>query len=318
MPRKPRNSDLNEAIELITASDLAREEKLKLVDELKETHRKEQAKVKQQPKVRIQRARKILGEQLRPTERDPLEPIILKDGSRRYGPGHADIIFKPDGKVVLMRGSQSLKTDWKSVAGRLGVFAPDPNDPNEREIAQLKNDQSLTKEQREKKITELRRVKDPKQRAPLEPLVFELATMPCRTKERSTELKLPDANMALFAMLSETDKDVFESALESFVRQIRGARAIRHEIVHEENNTLVFGIGFYQKFLTELPKLAQKFRNPPTMGQLAEAIGVDKSRLSKLCKELGFDWLPKEKPGPKPSQKSTTRYQTGDRARAHQ
>lgn len=188
--------------------------------------------------------------------------------------GGAVIWFKPDGSVHLRRGSQSLKAEWKSVAGRLG--AVDEN------IKRLSTDSSPLYDHQGNRVGEFG--------AQLDPVVFELVFAPFKKNASDIDLNLPNVLTVLREMLSETEEHKFEPKRDKLMRQINAAWAIKHKA------------STHQKFLDELKKLAQKLRHPPTKGELAGELGLENNaqRMSQLCLELGYDWLPRQTPGPKP------------------
>jgi hypothetical protein len=321
--------DIKEAVQLINGSGLSAKEKEEAIAVLVANYAVEEAKVKRQSAASVKEAGRILATQLEQLEakRDPMVPVVSVDGSRLYGTKDAAILFKADGTVSLMLVSRSLEAIWRSVAGRLGALAIDPNDPNEQEIARLKNDRSLSKEERAKRTDLLRKVKQPQQRAGLDPVVFELAMMAFETSAKRNakqpkrieldlstsvvrskatietlghmlcdsyspdiNLSLPDTTIALHEMLCETEEHSFERRRDQFIQQINAAWAIRHRVD-----------SIYYRFLDELQKLARKHGRPPSKGELAEQLESDAQRISRLCRELCFDWLPTGKPGRKHS-----------------
>jgi hypothetical protein len=199
---------------------------------------------------------------------------MLPDGTWECGTKDAAIWFKPNGAVHLRRRSRSLKADWKSVAGRFG--AVDEN------IKRLSTDSLPLYDREGNRVGEFG--------AQLDPVVFELASAPFKKNSSDIDLNLPNLFTALREMLSETEEHKFERKRDKLMRQINAAWAIKHRV----NTT-------HQEFLDELKKLAKKLGHPPTKGELAGALGLgnDAPRMSQHCRELGYDWLPSEKPGPK-------------------
>jgi len=223
------------------------------------------------------------------TQSNPIKPLCFEDGTKRYGTHDTAILIKPDGSVAFMLRSRSLKAIWKSLAGRLG--ATDGG-------------------------------------AHLDPVVFELASMPLKTwptvktadvdlsysmndeiaghmlsdltspdiESDFIDLNLPNVLTALREMLSQSAEHTFERKRDQLMRQINAAWAIKHRVS-----------AAHQKFLHELKRLTQKLGCPPTKRKLAEAIKCDAKRMSQLCQDLSFDWLPTERPGPKRSMRKRRR-----------
>jgi hypothetical protein len=199
---------------------------------------KERARLKSQSKDDAPKA----------TETDPMEPVLLENGGRRYGTKALAILFKPDGSVSLMRGSQSLKANWKSVAGRIGAIA------------------EYTEEEKRLGNTS---------RAELDPVVFELAA-----------INLPNTRGALFEILSETQKHTFERKRDKLMRQINSAWAIRHKEARLHQKFLVELRKLAQKLghpptKGELARELGLSNNAPRMSQLCKELCCDWLRNAK-------------------------------------
>jgi hypothetical protein len=91
---------------------------------------------------------------------------------------------------------------------------------------------------------------------------------------------------------TEDDQKAAER-LSDFSRQVRAARIWFWGLLR--------GAGPYQSFFRELKKLSEELHQPPSKRLLAKALGLENNawRMSKICRETGFDWLPNDKPGPK-------------------
>jgi len=200
----------------------------------------------------------------------------LPNGIGECGPKDGAVIsFKPDGSVSLKRRGRSLKADWKSVAGRLG--AVDEN------IQRLSSDSSPLYDREGNRVGEFG--------AQLDPVVFELVFAPFKKKASDIDLNLPNVLTALREILSESEESKFERNRDKLMRQITAAWAIKYKV------------STHQNFPAELKKIAQQLGHPPTKRELAARLGLGNNaqRMSQLCRELGYDWLPTEKPGPKRS-----------------
>jgi hypothetical protein len=237
--------------------------------DLREARRTEEARIKSQSRDDVRKADQIIWTQLQTKKTDPMEPVLLENGGRLYGTKEAAIVFKPDRSVSLMRGSRSLKAEWKSIAGRLGAV--------DESIQRLTSTESPSHDRKRSRIDEFD--------GHLGPVVFELAAMPF-------DLNLPNTLTALSAILSETKKHTFELERDKLVRQINAAWAIRHKEAR-----------LHRDFLVNLKNLAQELGRPPTKGELARELGLSNNaqRMSQLCKALYYDWLLGAKSGPKPS-----------------
>ena len=100
----------------------------------------------------------------------------LPDGTWECGTKDAAIWFKPNGSVSLRRGSQSLKADWKSAAGRLGAV--------DESIKRLSTDSSPLYDREGNRVGEFG--------AQLAPIVFELASAPFKKNASDIDLNLPN------------------------------------------------------------------------------------------------------------------------------
>jgi hypothetical protein len=136
-----------------------------------------------------QRVKAALADRLA-AKPDPLVPVHLKSGALLYGTKDAALEFLPDGRVRVIRGSLSLKRDWRSQTKGLRAL----NDPRKRDGA----------------------VVEPI----LDPIVFDLATFSANREPP------PSLLLALEQLLSASDKDAPRLLRDHCVR-INAARRIR-------------------------------------------------------------------------------------------
>jgi hypothetical protein len=198
----------------------------------------------------------------------------LPNGTWECGPkGGSAIWFK--GKLVhLKRGGQSLKADWKSVAGHLGAV--------DESIQTLSTEQSPLYDREGVRVDEFG--------ARMDAIVNDLLWL------HEGDSHVPKVLNALREILSANDDEAKKKLLE-FSRRIRATRALISSLSK----------GPRHSFFCELKRLAQELGQPPTKGGLGKALGWNASRLKKILLATGFDWLPTKKRGPAPKPKPPRR-----------
>ena len=114
---------------------------------------------------------------------------------------------------------------------------------------------------------------------------------------KAGDLRAPDILGTLLEIISTDDDKKAQQMLLEFSQNVRAGRIWIREVLT--------GAGPYQSFFRELKRLSEELHQPPSKGRLSKALGLknNAARISKICRATGFDWLPKDKPGPKTSKK---------------
>jgi len=226
-------------------------------------------------------------------------PRTLQKGVEEWGlKGHAKIRFRPKtclrtSRVYFVRPSQSLIAAWRSVARQLGGVDETQLKPVTFEVLTLPDKPSKRVSKvnivSEKTLDKLNRELD----STLATNRHQMHANPSDVaQEKGRNINLPNVAAALQDIMADPGTYRRDQKIAKFVGQIKAAHAIRHKRskVHD-------------RFMVVLKILCEQLGHPPTKRQLAEELSISEklsispARISQLCAETGFDWLPTEPPG---------------------
>lgn len=109
--------------------------------------------------------------------------------------------------------------------------------------------------------------------------------------ENILEPPFDESGSRLLLELVQMDNQTrFDRSLDVLVSTIRALRELR---------VRQFGTIPSQQFVAAIHKLAARAKRPPTKGELTAELCTEPSRITHLCDEHGFGWLPPGKPGRK-------------------